>query len=119
MKRCRETLFDQIGHPCHRPTIQTGQCDSGTRSRGVPPYSDFLLHDMGTSGTSAGYRQWPRDAHGSALGLRLLNRYLHDGRRKRSTRLSAVTAAGRASRDRFGALNESDRAALLAFLGSL
>ena len=53
-------------------------------------------------------------------GLRILTQFLHDGR---AATIEAAIAAhdgqGRASRDRFNALNATDRNRLLAFLRSL
>ena len=86
------------------------------------PYSDFLLHDMGNlgDGIAQGIASGREMRTAPLWGLRLLNRYLHDG--SAQTLDEAIRrhgGQGRASRDRFGALDESDRAALLAFLGSL
>ncbi len=119
-----ELLFEQIGcASCHRPAIQTGPHAIRALDRAVfRPYSDFLLHDMGNlgDGIAQGIASGREMRTAPLWGLRLLNRYLHDG--SAQTLDEAIRRHGgqsRAARDRFGALNESERAALLAFLGSL
>jgi CxxC motif-containing protein (DUF1111 family) len=104
-----EAVFARIGcDECHVATYH--------------PYSDFLLHDMGTlgdgieQGTALG-----RDMRTAPLwGLRFTNEYLHDGRAQ--TLDQAVLqhdGEGRASRDRFAALSEDEKQKLRAFLRSL
>jgi CxxC motif-containing protein (DUF1111 family) len=86
------------------------------------PFSDFLLHDMGSLGDgivqgAAGARQM-RTA--PLWGMRAATSLLHDGRAK--TPLEAILAhdgQGRRARHQFGALNRRDQEALLAFLNSL
>lgn len=122
--RIGEIFFDQIGcASCHRPSLQTGPSDIRALDRAVyHPYSDFLLHDMG--GLGDGIRQGiatEREMRTAPLwGLRLQDRYLHDG--SADTLEDAVRrhgGQGRMSRDRFNTLSEAERAALLAFLRSL
>jgi CxxC motif-containing protein (DUF1111 family) len=119
-----ERLFEQVGcASCHRPAMQTGPSQVRALDRAVfHPYSDFLLHDMGPLGDGiphgvAGGREM-RTA--PLWGLRFVNRYLHD--RSAATIEEAVRrhgGQGSAARNRFDALEESERAAVLAFLGSL
>jgi len=111
-------IFVSIGcAKCHVPSLAT---------RAGPPvhlFSDLLLHDMGPAlddkieqGEATG-RDW-RTTPLSGLGLR--TRYLHDGRA--TTLRDAILAHGSEAqivRDRFFALDEPDRAALIRFLGSL
>jgi CxxC motif-containing protein (DUF1111 family) len=119
-----EAVFSRIGcDSCHQPILQTAANANPALNRvNYAPYSDFLLHDMGTLGDGivqgdAG----ARDLRTAPLwGLRFVNNYLHDGRA--ATMEAAITAhdgQGRASRDRFNALNAADRNRLLAFLRSL
>ncbi len=86
------------------------------------PYSDFLLHDMGSLGDNIDQG----DAKGSEMrtaplwGLRTLQTFLHDGRAL--TIEDAITAhdgQAAASRNRFNNLSPIDRSKLLAFLRSL
>ena len=86
------------------------------------PYSDFLLHDMGSLGD--GIEQ--ETAKGNEFrttplwGLRVKRRLLHDGRVVRvEDAIVAHDGQGRAARERFLALDERSRAALRAFLLSL
>jgi CxxC motif-containing protein (DUF1111 family) len=119
-----EFFFAAIGcASCHLPTIQTGPSPVAALDRtSFHPYSDFLLHDMGSLGDGIGQG----DASGREMrttplwGLRTANRFLHDGS------AATVTAAilrhdgqGRASRDRFSSLGRRETDLLLAFLRSL
>jgi CxxC motif-containing protein (DUF1111 family) len=117
-------VFAAIGCAvCHVPTLITGSSTSSALDRvAYHPYSDFLLHDMGALG--AGIDQ--ADARGSEMrtqplwGLSQQGQLLHDSRVV--TPAAAIAEhAGQAAgaRDRFGALSDADRAALLAFLAAL
>ena len=108
---------------CHVPTLITGPSSTAARDRvAYHPYSDFLLHDMGALGD--GIDQG--DARGGEMrtqplwGLSFQGRLLHDGR---AVTIPAAIAAhdgqGAGARDRFAALGEEDRTALLAFLAAL
>jgi CxxC motif-containing protein (DUF1111 family) len=86
------------------------------------PYSDFLLHDMGSLGD--GIAQG--DAKGNEMrtaplwGVRMLSTFLHDGRA--STIPDAILehdGQGKPARDRFAAMSASDKANLVAFVLSL
>jgi CxxC motif-containing protein (DUF1111 family) len=119
-----EQFFQAAGcASCHVATLTTGANAIAALDRKTyHPYSDFLLHDMGTLGDGVEMAS----ATGNELrtaplwGLRFINRYLHDGR---ATTLEQAIAAhdgqGRASRDRFNALSGDSRAKLIAFLRSL
>ncbi|HUR80214.1 MAG TPA: di-heme oxidoredictase family protein [Thermoanaerobaculia bacterium] len=119
-----EAVFSRIGcDSCHQPLLQTAaNANPALDHVTYAPYSDFLLHDMGSLGDGivqgdAGAREL-RTA--PLWGLRFVNLYLHDGRA--NTMEAAITAhdgQGRAARDRFTALNPADRIRLLAFLRSL
>jgi CxxC motif-containing protein (DUF1111 family) len=119
-----EKVFNDIGCvSCHIATLKTGRSDiPALRNRPFHPYSDFLLHDMGTLGD--GIVQG--DAKGGEIrtaplwGLRMITTFLHDGRA--STLEQAIVAhegQGRAARQRFTALDAKKRADLLEFLKSL
>jgi CxxC motif-containing protein (DUF1111 family) len=86
------------------------------------PFSDFLLHDMGSlgdgivQGTATG-----RQIRTAPLwGVRVRTRLLHDGR---ATSLAAAVLAhdgqGERARNRFAGLSARERDELLAFLNSL
>jgi CxxC motif-containing protein (DUF1111 family) len=119
-----ERVFERIGcNSCHVATLQSGASATASLNRVTyHPYSDFLLHDMGSlgdgivQGSASG-----REMRTAPLwGLRVVNTYLHDGRA--TTLEAAITAhdgQGRASRDGFQQLNANDRQKLIAFLRSL
>jgi CxxC motif-containing protein (DUF1111 family) len=129
MKLTREArrgglLFSEAGcAACHVPTLMTG--DSEVRAlahRKVDAYTDLLLHDMGPDladiclglAAPSEFRTEP------LMGLRLSEKFLHDGRAASiEEAIRAHAGEGAAARDRFAALSAEDRAALLAFLGSL
>lgn len=127
-----EQAFGEFGCAvCHRPTLQTGV---GTRilitaERSIAPYSDLLLHDMG-SGLSdhrpdyqASGSEW-RTAPLWGIGLVPLvnkhNQYLHDGR-ARNLQEAILWHGGEArpARQRYARATQEKRQALLAFLQSL
>ena len=108
---------------CHLPTLRTGPHPVRALSHVTfQPFSDFLLHDMGSLGD--GVEQG--DASGAEMrtaplwGVGAQTSYLHDGR---ATTLEAAVLAhdgqGRPSRNRFAGLNAAQKQGLLAFLRSL
>jgi len=117
-------LFDQLGcGNCHVRSLTTGASDAQALSfRTFQPYSDFLLHDMGSLGDGIAQGE----ATGSEMrtaplwGLRAITTFLHDGRA--DTIEDAVLAhdgQGRTARDRFAALSAQQQAVLVAFLRTL
>jgi CxxC motif-containing protein (DUF1111 family) len=117
-------LFRRIGcAACHLPSLETG--DSPVRALShekVAAYTDLLLHDMGPDLSDICLGQaGPSEFRTEPLmGLRLMTQFLHDGRAKsidEAIRLHAGEAAH--ARDLYRSLDEGDRQALLAFLGSL
>ena len=119
-----ELAFASIGCAvCHVPTLVTGPNAVQALHRKVfHPYSDFLLHDMGSLGDGiAQGAAGPREMRTAPLwGLAANATLLHDGRA--TTAADAILAhdgQGRRARDRFARLDHSVRAALLAFLASL
>jgi CxxC motif-containing protein (DUF1111 family) len=133
-----EVLFRQVGcESCHVATLVTAS--PGTTVNGgafvvpdalgdkvIHPYSDFLLHNIGTgdgipvlptaefAGTASQMRTAP------LWGLRTRNRLMHDG--LSFTRQEAIQRhQGQASpvRDRYNDLSSAEQALLLEFLQSL
>ncbi len=108
---------------CHVPTLFTGATDiAALAHKAFHPYSDLLLHDMGSLGDGIvqGNAKGPELRTTPLWGLRVQTALLHDGRA--ATIEQAVLAhdgQGRKARDKFAALHSSERAALLAFLESL
>ena len=123
-ERAGEALFAAMGcvH-CHQPTWQTGPSPTRALSNvRFSPYSDFLLHDMGSLGdgitqNGAGpyaFRTPP------LWGLRDQPSLLHDGRAPSAE--SAILqhdGQGKPARNRFAALRRQQKEQLLAFLNSL
>lgn len=127
-----ERLFAEIKcASCHVSEMQTGASMIAPLAlQKVALYSDLLLHDMGAAladnypeGEASGSEWrttplWGLGNVGNVLGGTPF--YLHDGRT--SDLSEAILLHGgeaQASRGRFVNLNESDKAALLAFLNSL
>ncbi|WP_377159292.1 di-heme oxidoredictase family protein [Roseateles sp. UC29_93] len=119
---------------CHIAEMKTG---AGTelaemRNQTIKPYTDLLLHDMGSeladnfAESQASGSQWRTSALWGigyterVAGTGVKVGYLHDGRARTLT--EAVLwhgGEGDASRQRFVKLSTADREALLAFLNSL
>jgi CxxC motif-containing protein (DUF1111 family) len=108
---------------CHFPALQTGR-NSIAALNNVTffPYSDFLLHDMGSLGdgiAQAGAGQTEMRT-APLWGVREITSFLHDGR---ATSLSQAILAhagqGLAARNQFAVLSKNDEADLIAFLNSL
>ena len=119
-----ERAFGEIGcAACHVPKLVTGKSKVRALSRRpVAAYTDLLLHDMGETladvclglATPAEFRTEP------LMGLRLKSTFLHDGRA--ATVEEAIRqhgGEGTGARDRFEALPEKRRLALLRFLKTL
>jgi len=108
---------------CHVPALVTGPSAVKALNRRVyHPFSDFLLHDMGSLGDGiAQGAAGPLQMRTAPLwGMRAAPSLLHDGRA--TTPLQAVLAhdgQGRRARDRFASLDKKARNALLAFLDTL
>ncbi|MDQ3198775.1 MAG: c-type cytochrome [Verrucomicrobiota bacterium] len=133
-----EQLFNQVGCAvCHVPTIRTAPVGTAINgnSFNVPPalgnkiihpYSDFLLHDIGTGD---GIPILPQPEYASTAsqirtaplwGLRTKNRLMHDG--LSFTRQEAIERhAGQAASvtDAYNALTSEERTQLISFLDSL
>ncbi|GIW86344.1 MAG: hypothetical protein KatS3mg108_0668 [Isosphaeraceae bacterium] len=122
--RSGAVVFASIGcASCHLPALRTGPSPVRALSHiTFHPFSDFLLHDMGSLGD--GIEQG--DATGREMrtaplwGVSVQTSYLHDGRA--ATLEEAILAhdgQARASRIRFSRLNAARKRALIAFLNSL
>ncbi|HEU4727819.1 MAG TPA: di-heme oxidoredictase family protein, partial [Kofleriaceae bacterium] len=89
------------------------------------PFSDFLVHDMGTLGDGIANNGDPvaktRLMRTAPLwGLRFRTRFLHDGRTPQlATAISAHDGQGAASAAAFNGLSQDDQKALITFLLSL
>jgi CxxC motif-containing protein (DUF1111 family) len=108
---------------CHLPTLQTGpspipQLDNAT----FHPFSDFLLHNMGSLGdgiAQAGAGQTEMRT-APLWGVRVITSFLHDGRASTlSEAILAHAGQGQAARNNFANLSATAQANLLAFLNTL
>ena len=119
-----EQIFSRIGcESCHVSTLQTGANANPALHRVTyHPYSDFLLHDMGSlndgieqDGARAFEMRTP-----PLWGMRTINRFLHDGRANGiEAAIDGHDGQGFGAKSRFNALNATERAQLIAFLRSL
>jgi CxxC motif-containing protein (DUF1111 family) len=147
-----EDLFEDIGCAgCHRPSMTTSNNHPLTELRGqtIYPYSDLLLHDMGSgladnlaegSASGAEWRTTPLWGLGLTKNVMLgdekgndlvslardypadLNRigYLHDGRaRTIDEAIRWHGGEGEASKVAYESLNSTQRNAVIEFLESL
>ena len=125
-------IFNSINcAACHIPKMQTGSGHSvaSLRNQTIRPYTDMLLHDMGSgladnapdylaSGTE--WRTQPLWGIGLINKVNKHTKLLHDGRARNIT--EAILWHGgeaQASKDKFKQLNAKDREDLLAFINSL
>jgi CxxC motif-containing protein (DUF1111 family) len=117
-------VFAAIGCAnCHTPALVTATSPVAALSRKVfQPFSDFLLHDMGSlgDGIAQGSATGRQMRTAPLWGVRSRALLLHDGR---ATSLDAAILAhdgqGARARDRFLRLSPRDRFALRQFLNSL
>jgi CxxC motif-containing protein (DUF1111 family) len=119
-----EILFNQVGCVnCHLPIMQTGPNEVAALNEVTFfPYSDFLVHDMGS--LNDGIAQAP--ATGQEMrtaplwGARIRTSFLHDGRANTiEDAILAHDGQGLAARNRFVDLHEREKANLLAFINTL
>jgi CxxC motif-containing protein (DUF1111 family) len=118
------TTFAAIGCiNCHIPALTTGP-NSIPQLNEVTffPFSDFLLHDMGSLGdgiAQAGAGQTEMRT-APLWGARVLTSFLHDGRASTlSQAILAHAGQGQTARNNFANLSATDQANLIAFLNSL
>lgn len=121
--RAGEQVFTAVGcASCHTPALTTGANASTALNRKTAAlYSDLLLHDAGTGDGIAQEAAQPGEIRTPALwGLRFRRTLMHDGSAASpadAIRQHAGEASGVA--ERYRAMSEPMRRALLAFLDSL
>jgi CxxC motif-containing protein (DUF1111 family) len=119
-----QVVFARLGCVgCHVANLTTGSNPVGALNKVTfHPYSDFLLHDMGTLGDGITQNLATGKLMRTAplWGLRKLTTYLHDGR---ATTLDAAILAhdgqAKKARNRYSALPGYEKTWLTAFLNSL
>lgn len=143
VKRGEQMFFEAKCHLCHVPTLHTRPQGStllgGTHlpwlgRQTIHPYSDYLLHDMGSelmgvglndnyvSGLARGneWRTTPLWGIGLQQTVNGHTYFLHDGRaRNLQEAILWHGGEGEASKNLFRKMSKADREALLAFLNSL
>jgi CxxC motif-containing protein (DUF1111 family) len=119
-----ERIFLKLGcGSCHLPVLVTGPSPVKALNKvAFFPYSDFLLHDMGSLGDGIEQgRAKGREMRTAPLwGLRVRTTYLHDG--SQASLAGAILAhdgQGKFARNRFSALGAQEAQKLMAFLNSL
>ena len=117
-------VFTRIGcGSCHTRVLVTGDHEIRALSnKAFQPFSDFLLHDMGSLGDGIvqGAANGREMRTAPLWGLRTRSLLLHDGRASSiEAAIRAHDGQGRRARDRFAGLSAGSREALLAFLNSL
>ncbi|HTE52831.1 MAG TPA: di-heme oxidoredictase family protein [Kofleriaceae bacterium] len=126
-----EELFEDLGcGGCHRSQAITGLHELAALSdQAIQPFTDLLLHDMGEGladgrpdfmASGSEWRTAPLWGVGLVQTVQPGSGYLHDGRAR--TIAEAILWHGgeaEAAADGFRQASSDDRAALLAFLGSL
>jgi CxxC motif-containing protein (DUF1111 family) len=119
-----QALFFEIGcAACHVPALRTGPNEvEALNEVDFFPYSDFLVHDMGS--LNDGIAQPP--ATGQQMrtaplwGARIRTSFLHDGRAKTiEAAILAHDGQGLAARNAFASLPAREQAQILKFINSL
>lgn len=123
----RQGLFQAIGcADCHVPTLRTGRHEVAALDRvKFHPYSDFLLHDIGTgdgieNGSASGAEMRTAPLWGLGELAASTGFLLHDGRAttiEEAIMMHDVQA--NKSREKFERLKSKQREMVLAFLRSL
>jgi CxxC motif-containing protein (DUF1111 family) len=119
-----DQIFAAIGCAfCHIPTLQSGPSPAAALNNVVfHPFSDFLLHDMGSLGDGIvqGNTGATEMRTAPLWGLRNVSAFLHDGRASSiPAAILAHDGQGRQARQSFRQLSPADQARLVAFLKSL
>lgn len=127
-----EVLFAGAGcASCHTPKLQTSPYHpkAELRNQTIRPFTDMLLHDMGPGladnlgegeATGSEWRTAPLWNIGLSAGVSGGEGYLHDGRAR--TLPEAILWHGgeaEAAKNKFKAMGQSDKDALVKFLKSL
>ncbi len=129
-----ETLFNSIGcakcHVAQWTTARDRTLEGAIRGKTIRPYSDFLLHEMGTlgDGIADGFASGAEFRTPTLWNVRSRDPMLHNGSIGGGTFPDRVTAAiaahgpfgeGAASAANFNALNATQKSQVVAFLDSL
>lgn len=118
------TIFATIGcAACHVPSLVTGPNTIAVFNEVTfSPYSDFLLHDMGSLGDGIVQNQaGPSQMRTAPLwGVRFEQTYLHDGRATTLDQaIRAHAGQGLGARNNYVSLSTAQQTQLIDFLNSL
>jgi len=130
-----EQIFHNIGcDGCHIPSVTTAApgtvlnggfftVSAALGNKTIHPYSDFLLHDIGTHDPivqNGGQSTYNMVRTAPLWGLRNRASYLHDFSAQTVTQaITSHRGQAQAAADAFGTLSNSDKERLLTFLDSL
>jgi CxxC motif-containing protein (DUF1111 family) len=119
-----EEIFTSLGCAiCHYPTLKTGSSSvAALNHKTFEPFSDFLLHDMGSLGDGIvqGGATGSQMRTAPLWGLSVRTTFLHDGRTNDlSAAILAHDGQGVSARKAYEKLKSSELAKLIAFLKSL
>lgn len=120
--RAGEQVFRAIGcATCHVPSLETGPSANPLFHRKtVALFSDLLLHDVGTGdGIKQGAAEANEIRTPALWGLRFRRPLLHDGTATLDEAIRRHAREADLARQGFERLSDADRAALMAFLGSI
>jgi CxxC motif-containing protein (DUF1111 family) len=117
-------LFGTLGcATCHTASITTAATGPvGLRNRVIFPYSDFLLHDMGSlgDGIAQGGAKGTEMRTAPLWGARVRTRFLHDGRAVSvSDAILAHAGQGQAARNLYNLLPAAQKNQVVAFINTL
>jgi len=122
-RRGRELFANLKCAACHIPKMKTGLSDINALNRKtVALYSDLLVHDMGPALADiclGGAHPWEFRTE-MLMGLRFQEQFLHDGSAKTvSEAIERHGGEAQRSADKFKALSDADKKALLKFLDTI
>jgi CxxC motif-containing protein (DUF1111 family) len=119
-----EVVFQDLGCAiCHHPTLTTGPSSVAALNQVIfQPFSDFLLHDMGSlgDGITQGGATGSQMRTAPLWGLSVRTTFLHDGRASNlPDAILAHDGQGLTAQNLYRQLKSSELAKLIAFLKSL
>ena len=119
-----QKLFAQLKcAECHVPKMKTGpSAVKALNRKTVALYSDLLLHDMGPglADICLGLAHPSEFRTEMLMGLRFREQFLHDGSAQTvQEAIERHSGEAQQSRDKFKALSEADKKALLKFLETI
>ncbi len=115
-------IFNSIGcKTCHTPQYTTTDVGIAPLSyKTIRPFSDFLLHDLGTADICLGQATRREFRTEPLMGVRFMEFFMHDGGATTITQaISLHGGEGANTRTRFNNLTSTQKAQLLEYVNSL